>query len=266
MRDRRLAEAEAAFRADALGSVADAEVERAEAEVACIRAAIAERTLRAPFSGVITAAFGDPGLEALRAALAVPVTGIAEAGMLATLRHRNIAGLIGLVEDGGQCCLVREFVAGESLAERLRRCGALPWREASGLVVQALRGLGEAHKAHVIHRDITPANLLIAADGTLKLAGFGIAGILDKAGLTRTGSGVDALHYVSPEQVRGALVDERSDLYLMAVVLYQARTCGFQCVGPTSPPCGTASTPRSAYGTRRGACSRRPSASRQRPP
>lgn len=148
----------------------------------------------------------------------------AEAGMLTPLQHRNIAGLIGLVEDGGQCCLVREFVAGESLAERLRRRGALPWREAAGLVVQALRGLGEAHKARVIHRDITPANLLVATDGTLKLAGFGIAGILDKAGLTRTGSGVDALHYVSPEQVRGEPVDERSDLYLMAVVLYQALT------------------------------------------
>lgn len=147
-----------------------------------------------------------------------------EAIALARLQHHNIANVFSFFAEDGQYYMVMEYVDGESLGQLTARRGALPWREAAGLIVQALRGLEHAHKAGVIHRDIKPANMMVNRDGTLKLMDFGIARIIEKAGLTRTGYVVGTLQYVSPEQVRCHDLDERSDLYSMAIVLYQLLT------------------------------------------
>ena len=147
-----------------------------------------------------------------------------EAIALARLQHHNIANVFSFFAEDGQYYMVMEYVDGESLGQLTARRGALPWREAAGLIVQALRGLEHAHRAGVIHRDIKPANMMVSRDGTLKLMDFGIARIIEKAGLTRTGYVVGTLQYVSPEQVRCHDLDERSDLYSMAIVLYQLLT------------------------------------------
>lgn len=147
-----------------------------------------------------------------------------EAIALARLQHHNIANVFSFFAEDGQYYMVMEFVDGEPLNALVRRRGALPWREAVGLVVQALRGLEHAHHAGVVHRDIKPSNMILTADGTLKLMDFGIARILEKVGLTRTGCVVGTLSYVSPEQARGGDVDARSDLYSVAVVLYELVT------------------------------------------
>ncbi|QDF99194.1 hypothetical protein CJ010_22955 [Azoarcus sp. DD4] len=147
-----------------------------------------------------------------------------EAIALARLQHHNIANVFSFFAEDGQYYMVMEFVDGEPLNRLARRRGALPWREAVGLVVQALQGLEHAHHAGVVHRDIKPSNMIVTADGTLKLMDFGIARILEKVGLTRTGCVVGTLLYVSPEQARGGDVDARSDLYSVAVVLYELLT------------------------------------------
>lgn len=147
-----------------------------------------------------------------------------EAIALARLQHHNIANVFSFFAEDGQYYMVMEFVDGEPLNRLARRCGAMPWADAVGLVVQALQGLEHAHHAGVVHRDIKPSNMIVTADGTLKLMDFGIARILEKVGLTRTGCVVGTLHYVSPEQARGADIDARSDLYSTAVVLYELVT------------------------------------------
>lgn len=147
-----------------------------------------------------------------------------EAIALARLQHQNIANVFSFFAEDGQYYMVMEFVDGEPLNRLARRRGALPWREAVALVVQALYGLEHAHHAGVVHRDIKPSNMIVTADGTLKLMDFGIARILEKVGLTRTGCVVGTLLYVSPEQARGGDIDARSDLYSMAVVLYELLT------------------------------------------
>lgn len=147
-----------------------------------------------------------------------------EAIALARLQHHNIANVFSFFAEDGQYYMVMEFVDGEPLNKLARRRGALPWREAVALVVQALHGLEHAHHAGVVHRDIKPSNMIVTADGTLKLMDFGIARILEKVGLTRTGAVVGTLLYVSPEQARGGDIDARSDLYSMAVVLYELLT------------------------------------------
>jgi len=147
-----------------------------------------------------------------------------EAIALARLQHHNIANVFSFFAEDGQYYMVMEYVDGESLGQLTARRGALPWREAAGLIVQALRGLEHAHRAGVIHRDIKPANMMVAVDGSLKLMDFGIARILEKMRLTRSGHLIGTLEYMSPEQVQGRDVDARSDLYSLAVVLFELLT------------------------------------------
>ncbi|WP_300454905.1 serine/threonine-protein kinase [Accumulibacter sp.] len=147
-----------------------------------------------------------------------------EAVALARLNHPNIAGVYRFFRHADQYYMVMEFVAGETLDQMVTRRGALPWQEALRYAAGALCGLEHAHHAGVVHRDIKPANMMVAADGTLKLMDFGIARILEKMRLTRSGHLIGTLEYMSPEQVQGREVDARSDLYSLAVVLFELLT------------------------------------------
>jgi serine/threonine-protein kinase len=145
-----------------------------------------------------------------------------EAKSLARLNHPNIATLFSPIIDGSDMHLVMELVRGKALDEILRDRGRpLGVRESLAIVAQAADGLSYAHEMGVIHRDIKPANLMIADDGRVKIMDFGIARVQGSVRLTRSGTAVGTPLYMSPEQCRGGEGDERSDIYSLAIVLYE---------------------------------------------
>ena len=148
-----------------------------------------------------------------------------EARALAQLNHPNIVTVIDRGEFEGRQFIVFEHVEGENLKELVDREGQLPVDRALALVHQVARGLAFAHDHGVIHRDVKPHNVLIDEDGVAKVTDFGIARSLEPAdGLTETGTLLGTSEYIAPEQASGARVDERSDQYSLAVVLYELLT------------------------------------------
>ena len=146
----------------------------------------------------------------------------AEATSLARLNHPNITTLYSLFPDGRNLYMVMELVRGTTLDSILeKRKIALDVRECLAIVAQAADGLDYAHGAGVIHRDIKPSNLIVSENGTLKIMDFGIARVRGSQRLTRSGSIVGTLAYMAPEQLRGEEGDDASDLYSLAIVLYE---------------------------------------------
>ena len=145
-----------------------------------------------------------------------------EARALAQLNHPNIVTVIDRGEYEGRQFIVFEHVEGDNLKELIEREGQLPVDQALGLVHQVARGLAFAHEHGVVHRDVKPHNVLIDEDGVAKVTDFGIARSLEPAdGLTETGTLLGTSEYISPEQASGHRVDERSDQYSLAAVLYE---------------------------------------------
>jgi serine/threonine-protein kinase len=147
-----------------------------------------------------------------------------EAVALGRLNHPNIAMVYNFLLHGDQYYMVLEFVRGETLDKVIARRGPLPWQECVPLLCQALEGLEHAHRLGVVHRDIKPSNLMITPSGAVKLMDFGIARILQRARLTRTGHMVGTLEYMSPEHIQGQETDARTDIYSLGVVGYEALT------------------------------------------
>ena len=146
-----------------------------------------------------------------------------EIKVLATLEHPNIASLRTAFRSGKQLVMVMELVEGVGLDERLRQ-GPIPIAEALDYFCQALSALDYAHSRGVIHRDIKPANIMVTPQGVVKLMDFGIAKPAGDRQLTRTGTTLGSLYYMSPEQVTGGPLDARSDVYSMGVTLYEVLT------------------------------------------
>ena len=148
-----------------------------------------------------------------------------EARALAQLNHPNIVTVIDRGEYEGRQFIVFEHVEGENLKELIDREGQLPVDQALALVHQVARGLAFAHEHGVVHRDVKPHNVLIDADGVAKVTDFGIARSIEPAdGLTETGTLLGTSEYIAPEQASGRRVDERSDQYSLATVLYELLT------------------------------------------
>jgi eukaryotic-like serine/threonine-protein kinase len=146
----------------------------------------------------------------------------AEATSLARLNHPNITTLYSLVPDGTNLCMVMERVRGHTLDDILKKRNApLDVRESLAIIAQAADGLAYAHSLGVIHRDIKPSNMMIGENGVLKIMDFGIARVRGSQRLTRSGSIVGTLAYMAPEQLRGDEGEEASDLYSLAIVLYE---------------------------------------------
>jgi serine/threonine protein kinase len=146
-----------------------------------------------------------------------------EARAAAAISHPNVAVVHETGEVSGEPFIVVEYLPGGSLAERLRREGCLPWREAARLGARIASGLAAIHAAGIVHRDLKPANVLLDADGTPKLADFGLAAeTVDRDGhLTKTGELVGTFEYLAPEQAEGRRgVDGRADLYSLGATLY----------------------------------------------
>ena len=147
-----------------------------------------------------------------------------EARVVSALDHPNICTIHDISETAdGQLCLVMACYEGETLRQRMER-GALPVNEAIDIVIQAAKGLARSHAAGVIHCDMKPANLMLTADGTVKILDFGVAKLTGAQVITyaeHTGSIVGTVAYMSPEQAMGQPVDQRSDLWSLGVVLYE---------------------------------------------
>jgi eukaryotic-like serine/threonine-protein kinase len=161
-----------------------------------------------------------------------------EAKMLAALNHPNIAMIYGLEQSGGISYLVMELVPGETLAERIKREGAMPVEGALATVKQIAEALEAAHEKGIIHRDLKPANVKVTPDGKVKVLDFGLAKAfegdastediansptLSMAG-TMQGVILGTAAYMSPEQARGKSVDKRTDIWAFGVVLYEMLT------------------------------------------
>jgi eukaryotic-like serine/threonine-protein kinase len=149
----------------------------------------------------------------------------AEAKNLALLSHPNITTLYTLLEQDGSLYMVMEMVRGRTLEAILEQRGApFTSEEALAIVAQAADGLSYAHEMGIVHRDIKPANLILTNTGLLKIMDFGIARAQGTQRMTRDGSIVGTLAYMSPEQCRGQDVDGRTDQYSLGIVLYEMLT------------------------------------------
>ena len=147
-----------------------------------------------------------------------------EALAATVLRHPNIVACLDTGTDGDQPYLVMELVDGEDLAARLRRGGRLaPWA-AARIGLDVARALGVAHVRGIVHRDIKPGNILLAADGRAMVTDFGIARLAMDAEAAAPGTTLGSVHYFSPEQARGVATTPASDVYGLGLVLYEAVT------------------------------------------
>ncbi|WP_128431842.1 serine/threonine-protein kinase [Streptomyces cyaneus] len=149
-----------------------------------------------------------------------------EAQTAARIDHPNVVGVRDFGEHDNRLYLVMELVSGDSLARVASQFGALPAERVARIAAQAAAGLAAAHRQGIVHRDIKPGNLLLDADGTLKIGDFGIARFLDDPGaaLTATGQIVGTSLYLAPERALGKPAGPASDVYALGCVLYQLLT------------------------------------------
>src|SRR6267378_2179258 len=145
----------------------------------------------------------------------------AEAKALARLQHPNIVSELEVCETEQGLCIVMEYIDGKTLLALMAEQGRLPISRALQISKQVLRALEHAHQAGIIHRDIKPNNIMLTSDGVVKVADFGLAKLKDASRATTTGTTVGTPEYMSPEQLQGKEVDQRTDLWSAGVVLYQ---------------------------------------------
>lgn len=147
-----------------------------------------------------------------------------EAQAAASLTHPNIVSIFDVGNEDGLHYIVMEYIKGTTLKEYIDAKHILPWREAVGYAVQIAKGLEQAHKNSIIHRDIKPHNIIMKDDGVLKVTDFGIARANVQSTMTCEDTAIGSVHYISPEQARGGYTDERSDIYSLGIVLYEMLT------------------------------------------
>jgi len=133
----------------------------------------------------------------------------------------HVVRIHDIAEHGGRWFISMDYVAGESLQQRLDREGKLPLEQATAIARGLLAGLAAAHQRGVIHRDLKPANILLDEGGEAVITDFGVARSLGATGMTQSGVIVGTPEYLSPEQARGDGVDARSDLYAVGLMLYE---------------------------------------------
>ena len=161
-----------------------------------------------------------------------------EAHLAADLSHPNIVSVLDVLNPGGhECLIVMEYVHGPTLRELLntaaKKAHAIPIEVAVHITVSICAALDYAHNAagvgnqprRIVHRDVTPTNILISTNGQVKLGDFGIARTYSAETVTRTGVVRGKAAYMSPEQTRGETLDQRSDLFSVGAILYEMLTC-----------------------------------------
>jgi serine/threonine protein kinase len=139
------------------------------------------------------------------------------------LTHPNIVVVYDAGEDEGVFYITMEYVEGRSLQDRIDQKQVFPLPRILGIMEQACSAIGYAHQHSVVHRDIKPANIMLTGDDVVKVTDFGTAKIL-QLGTTQSGQIIGTPSYMSPEQVKGKLVDGRSDIFSLGVILYELVT------------------------------------------
>lgn len=147
-----------------------------------------------------------------------------EAKAAGRLSHPNIVTIHEVNEQNGRYYIVMEYLEGENLRERLQKQGAIPLKEAVDIALQVLSALEHAHRMGVVHRDIKPENIHLLPDGLVKLTDFGIARLIFEPNITIDGQIFGTPSYMSPEQIEGGEIDQRTDIFSMGVVLYEMLT------------------------------------------
>ena len=145
-----------------------------------------------------------------------------EAQAAAGLMNPNIVNVYDVGEDRGLYYMVMELVEGITLKDYIEKKGRLSHKEVISIAIQMCTGIGAAHNAHIIHRDIKPQNIIISMDGKVKVTDFGIA----KATTSNTisSNAMGSVHYTSPEQARGGFSDAKSDVYSIGITLFEMAT------------------------------------------
>ena len=156
-----------------------------------------------------------------------------EARVQASLKHPNLAAFYEWHEVAGVPCIVMEWIDGVTLAQHIQRTGPLAIEEATAIFGQIVEAIEWMHERGVIHRDIKSGNVKINARGQVKLLDFGIAVTDNAPKLTATGTFVGTVHYLSPEQIRGARADERCDIWALGVLFYEMLSARVPFDAPT---------------------------------
>ena len=147
-----------------------------------------------------------------------------EARAAGRLNHPNIVTIYDVGKSGDIAYIAMEFLQGCELRDLLREKGRLPVNQVLDIVAQVASGLAYAHEHDIVHRDIKPSNIMVIRDGHVKITDFGIARMASSAVRTQTGMVLGSPKYMSPEQVLGKLIDQRSDIFSLGVMLYEMLT------------------------------------------
>jgi serine/threonine protein kinase len=150
-----------------------------------------------------------------------------EAIILSQLNHPNIVSLFDYVENEIGYFIIMEYVEGETLAEHIETTtGPIPERRAISLFLKILDAIQYAHSKNILHRDLKPSNFIVQPDNEIKILDFGIAKNIDgtSKSLTQTGLKIGTTMFMSPQQVKGQVLDRRSDIYSLGVTLFQMVT------------------------------------------
>ncbi|UGQ14565.1 serine/threonine protein kinase [Yinghuangia sp. ASG 101] len=145
-----------------------------------------------------------------------------EARAAARIDHPNVVTIFDVVDEDGRPWIVMELVRGASLAQEIEKDGPLPPGQVAEMGLRLLSALEAAHEAGVLHRDVKPANVLLARNGRVVLTDFGVASVEDSATLTQLGALIGSPEYLAPEQVDGQLPGPSADLWSLGVTLYEA--------------------------------------------
>ncbi len=147
-----------------------------------------------------------------------------EAQAASALDHNNICTIYEVDEtEDGQLFIAMALYEGETLKDKIER-GPLKVQDAIELSVQIAQGLARAHEEDIVHRDIKPANVIITNRGEVKILDFGLAKLAGRTMLTKEGTTLGTVAYMSPEQTQGANIDHRSDIWALGAVLYEMVT------------------------------------------
>lgn len=147
-----------------------------------------------------------------------------ESKAIALLSHKNIVKIYDVGFTDKIQYIVMEYIDGITLTEYIERQGVLKWQDAIHFTTQILRALQHAHDRGIVHRDIKSQNVMLLADGTIKVMDFGIAHFNRETDKTISEKAIGSVHYISPEQARGEVTDEKSDIYSVGVMLYEMLT------------------------------------------
>lgn len=147
-----------------------------------------------------------------------------EACSAARLSHPNIVRVYDVGEDGEINYIVMEYIHGDTLKTAIRKKAPFDSSSTINVAIQIASALSQAHKAHIVHRDIKPQNILVGTDGVVKVTDFGIARAARATTMTTTANAAGSVHYFSPEQARGGYVDEKSDIYSLGITMFEMIT------------------------------------------